>query len=185
MLSLPINTAEYINKIHKINPELTYKESGFFAITNKEDDIEEFVNLKKRIFDKEIDSKDKKKFIDTNCYEFVNNTWKIKTKNCDTSYKNEVILGGTMEYLENMFYKNNEFNKSSLEKGIDVEIDLEGFSISIIKWSLVKPGRLFLKLYPFEINKIYVKNPPNYIMKLNYLAKKIFHKEAYEKIVFD
>ena len=168
--------------LQKKHPELSLKEAGFFLIANKLDRVDEYIHLKKHYLDNCNETKELKDFIDTNCYDFDDNDgWTINTKYCDPSFDNKVIIKATLQYLENQFYPGN-YAYERLKNGINVTINMEGFSLSIVKWSLVKQGNILLSAYPFTINRIIVKNPPKYVSKLYFLAKRIFNKDAYQKI---
>ena len=167
--------------LHRKHPELSLKEAGFFKISDKCEGIQEYVYLKTHYLDKPSNNEKMKEFINTNCYDFNKDSWIINIRNCDPAFDNDVIIKSTINYLEGKFY-NQGYNYDLLKNGINVEIDMEGFRMSVIKWSLVKQGNILLSAYPFNINRIIVKNAPNYITKLYFLAKKIFNKEAYSKI---
>ena len=110
MYNISQNILENIKNLHNKNPELSFKECGFFILSNKTEDIPEFCNYKKRYFTNTIHNNDINEFLNTECYDFKENNWKIYVNKCDPSYDNEIILKATLNYFEEIFCQDNKFN---------------------------------------------------------------------------
>eukprot|EP01083_Nonionella_stella_P083898 232057_1 len=111
--------------------------------------------------------------------------WFVSTKDYDGFIDDDTQRKGYMSLLMSFLWdiKTNTFDLKTLRGGVQSHIDVSHFSMSLISWSTVYAIKDCLVAFPYQLNDIFIVNPPMLVYLVKTVAAQFFVAHALDKFI--